>query len=136
MKYKVGEKKNNKVEIEFTIDAKEWEEAVENAYQKNKGKYKKEGFRQGKVPRKVLEQTYGEYLFYEDAFNDCCPVYYSQMLNKEKALEPVEYPEVDIKKISKDGVTFTATVTVMPEINLGNYKGITIKKDRAKVKDS
>lgn len=136
MKYKVGEKKNNKVEIEFTIDAKEWEEAVENAYQKNKGKYKKEGFRQGKVPRKVLEQTYGEYLFYEDAFNDCCPVYYSQMLNKEKALEPVEYPEVDIKKISKDGVTFTATVTVMPEINLGNYKGITIKKESAKVKDS
>ena len=57
MKYTLGEKKDGKITIEFTLDAKEWENEIENAYQKNKGKYKKEGFRQGKVPRKVLENT-------------------------------------------------------------------------------
>ena len=51
MKYTVGEKKDGKISIEFTLDAKEWENEIENAYQKNKGKYKKEGFRTGKVPR-------------------------------------------------------------------------------------
>lgn len=133
MKYEVGEKKEGKITITFTLDAKEWESEVEKAYQKNKGKYKKEGFRQGKVPRKVLEQTYGDYLFYEDAFNDCCPIYYGEMLSKEPEIYPVEYPLVDIKSIGKEGVVFTATVTVMPEVKLGKYKGLTIKKEEAKV---
>ena len=133
MNYKVNEKKDGKVTIEFTLDAKEWEAEVEKAYQKNKGKYKKEGFRQGKVPRRVLEQTYGEYLFYEDAFNDCCPIYYSEMLKKEPEIYPVEYPLVDIKKIGKEGIVFTATVTVMPEVKLGAYKGLKIKKTEVKV---
>ncbi|MBQ7452913.1 MAG: trigger factor [Clostridia bacterium] len=133
MKYTVGEKKNNEIIVEFTLDEKEWEAEVEQAYQKNKGKYKKEGFRQGKVPRKVLEQTYGEYLFYEDAFNDCCATYYSQMLAKEPAIYPVDYPEVDIKKISNKGVVFTAKITVMPEVTLGQYKGLTIKKEKQTV---
>lgn len=136
MKYEVGEKKEGKITITFTLNNKEWEEEVEKTYQKNKGKYKKEGFRQGKVPRKVLEQTYGEYLFYEDAFNDCCPIFYSQMLAKEPEIYPVEYPVVDIKSIGKDGVVFTATVTVMPEVKLGQYKGLTIKKEKAKVTEA
>lgn len=133
MNYKVGEKKENKIVIEFSLDAQEWENEVQKAYEKNKGKYKKEGFRQGKVPRKVLEQTYGEYLFYEDAFNECCPIYYGQMLDKETEIFPVDYPDISITSISKDGVKFKATVTVMPEIKLGEYKGITIKKDKVKI---
>lgn len=128
MKYKVGERKENTIEVEFTLDAKEWEQEVEKAYQKNKGKYKKEGFRQGKVPRKVLEQTYGEYLFYEDAFNDCCPIYYGQMLDKEKKIFPVDYPDVSIKSIDDKGVVFVAKITVYPEVTIGEYKGIVIKK--------
>ena len=67
MTYKVGEKKEGKLVVDFKLDRKEWEAEVEKAYQKNKGKYKLDGFRQGKIPRKVLENTYGEYLFYEDA---------------------------------------------------------------------
>lgn len=133
MKYKVGERKENTIEVEFTLDAKEWEQEVEKAYQKNKGKYKKEGFRQGKVPRKVLEQTYGEYLFYEDAFNDCCPIYYGQMLDKEKKIFPVDYPDVSIKSIDDKGVVFVAKITVYPEVTIGEYKGIVIKKAKSTV---
>ena len=72
MTYKIGEKKDGKLTVEFKLNAEEWEAEVEQAYQKNKGKYKLDGFRQGKIPRKVLEKTYGEYLFYEDALNSVC----------------------------------------------------------------
>ena len=133
MKYTIGEKKNNEIIIEFSLDEKEWEAEVEKAYQKNKGKYKKEGFRQGKVPRKVLEQTFGKTLFYEDAFNDCCAEYYSNALAEHEEIYPVDYPEIDIKSVSEKGVVFTAKITVMPEITLGTYKGLTIAKEKCTV---
>lgn len=129
MNYTRQEKKNGAIKIDFVLSAKEWEADVENAYQKNKGKYKKEGFRQGKVPRKVLESIYGEFLFYEDAFNDAFPTYFSKVLMKEKDIVPVDYPDVKIEKIDKDGVKFTATVILLPEFKLGRYKGISIEKD-------
>ena len=136
MKYTIGEKKKGQVTIEFVLDAKDWEAEVEKAYQKHKGEYKKEGFRQGKVPRKVLEQTYGEDVFYEDAFNDSFEEIYTNMLSKEKELFPVDYPAVAVSKIGKDGVTFTATVTLLPEVKLGAYTGIEITKNSAKATEA
>ena len=64
MKYTKKELKNNKFEVALDLDAKEWEEAVEQAYQKNKGKFSVQGFRKGHVPRKVFEKTYCEGVFY------------------------------------------------------------------------
>ena len=132
MKYTIGEKKNGQVTITFTLDQKEWAQDVEAAYQKHKGEYKKEGFRQGKVPRKVLEQTYGETMFFEDAFNDSFPSYYTKMLDKEKQLFPVDYPQIGLEKMDATGVIFTATVTLLPEVTLGEYKGIEVTKKSAK----
>ena len=136
MKYTRGEKKDGKIVVEFSLNEKEWEAEVENAYQLNKGKYKKEGFRQGKVPRRVLEQTYGEYLFYEDAFNESFPKYYHEMLDKETDIFPVDYPEVDIKSFTKKGVVFTATITLLPEVKLGDYKGIEVKQKKVSVTEA
>jgi len=136
MKYTRGEKKDGKIVVEFTLDAKEWENEIENAYQNNKGKYKKEGFRQGKVPRKVLEQTYGEFLFWEDAFNESFPKYYTEMLDKETDIFPVDYPEVDVKSFTKEGVVFTATITLLPEVKLGDYKGIEVKQKKVTVTEA
>lgn len=136
MKYTRGEKKDGKIVVEFTLDAKEWENEIENAYQNNKGKYKKEGFRQGKVPRKVLEQTYGEFLFWEDAFNECFPKYYTEMLDKETDIFPVDFPEVDVKSFTKEGVVFTATVTLLPEVKLGDYKGLEVKQKKVTVTEA
>lgn len=133
MKYTRSEKKDGKIVVEFTLDAKEWEQEIENAYQNNRGKYKKEGFRQGKVPRKVLEQTYGEFLFWEDAFNESFPKYYTQMLDKETDIFPVDYPEIDVKSFTRDGVVFTATITLLPEVKLGDYKGIEVKQKKVTV---
>jgi len=136
MKYKVNEKKNGQVVVDFELDAKEWALEVEKAYQKHKGEYKKQGFRQGKVPRKVLEQTYGEFMFYEDAFNDCFPEYYSKMLKKEKELYPVDYPQISVEKMDEKGVKFSATITLLPEVTLGAYTGIEITKKSAKATDA
>ena len=133
MKYTVGEKKDGKVVVTFNLTAKEWEDEVEAAYQKNKNKYKLQGFRQGKVPRKVIEQTYGEYVFYEDAFNDACPRLYSEMLDKEKELFPVSYPDIEVKEFTDKGVVFTATITLLPDVELGDYKNIKVEKKAVKV---
>ena len=84
MKYVRNEKKDDVISVQFELDAKEWETEVENAYKKHKGQYKKEGFRNGNVPRAILEKQYGENLFYEDALNDSFGKYYAEMLTKEK----------------------------------------------------
>lgn len=136
MKYTVGEKKQGKVTVKFTMTADEWEQQVEKAYQKNKGKYKVEGFRQGKVPRKMLEQMYGEYMFYEDAFNDYCPKAYQEMLDKETQLFPVDYPEIEVQSFTEKGVEFTATITLLPEVTLGKYNGIKVEPKEVKVTDA
>jgi trigger factor len=84
----------------------------------------------------VLEQTYGEYMFYEDAFNDCCPRLYQEMLDKETSIFPVDYPDIEVKSFTKDGVVFTATITLLPEVTLGDYKGIKVEKKAIKVTEA
>lgn len=135
MTYKIGEKKDGKLTVEFKLNAEEWEAEVEKAYQKNKGKYKIDGFRQGKIPRKVLEKTYGEYLFYEDALNEVCDRTFFEFLEKEKDVQAVDYPEVSVKNLSKEGVEWVATITLMPEVELGKYDGLEVKKDKVSVTD-
>ena len=117
MKYTKKELKNNKFEVALDLDAKEWEEAVEQAYQKNKGKFSVQGFRKGHVPRKVLEKTYGEGVFYEDAIDGCFYRYYFEVLNKEKEIQPVAAPEIDIKEISKDGIKLIITIQAKPDVH-------------------
>lgn len=136
MKYKV-ESKKGQVVIKFSIDANEWESAIESVYQKTKGKYSHVGFRKGHVPRKVLENVYGKGFFYEDAFNDVFPKYYYEVLDKETQIYPVDRPDVDVQSISDKGVDFSATVTVKPEVELGQYKGLKIEKkvETVKAKD-
>ena len=70
MSYKLLEKNGEEVKIEIKLNAKEFEECVEGAYQKTKDKYSVQGFRKGKVPRSMIEKNYGETVFYEDAINE------------------------------------------------------------------
>ena len=136
MKYTLSEKKNDELTITITITEKEWAEDIETAYQKNKGKYKMEGFRAGKVPRAMIEKLYGPEVFYEDAFNDCFPKYYTQVLKKEKSLSPIDYPEVAVTEMSEKGVTYTAKIVVLPEFKVEKYSGIKIEKGKVEVKKS
>ncbi len=128
----------NVVGFEFSVSAEEFEKAIEKAYRKNVGKISLQGFRKGKAPRQLIEKFYGKEIFYEDAINIVLPDAYEKAI-KENDVQPVDQPEIDIKgEISKeDGVTFTAKVTVKPEFEMGEYKGVeatkvsyrTLKKD-------
>lgn len=135
MKYtfEIGKKSTVKITIDLT--AKEWNEAINAAYEKTKGRYSMPGFRKGKVPKKVLETAYGAGVFYEDAINYAFPKYYGEVLDKEPSIEAVASPEIDIKKISEKGISMVAIVPVKPEVKLGEYKGITFKKNVYNVKD-
>ena len=133
MTYKIGEKKDGKLTVDFKLNADEWEAEIEKAYQKNKGKYKLDGFRQGKIPRKVLEKTYGEFLFYEDALNTVCDRTFFEMLEKETDIHAVDYPDISVKNVGKEGVEWVATITLVPEVTLGKYTGIEVSKSKVSV---
>lgn len=133
MKYNRLEKQNDEIKVQFELDAKEWEAEVETAYKNHKSHYKKEGFRNGNVPRAILEKQYGENLFYEDALNDSFGKFYAEMLSKETDIYPVDYPRLTVEKIDKTGVKFTAIIDCMPEFKVENYKGIQIKKNKVSV---
>ena len=133
MTYKVNEKKDGKITVDFSLNKDEWEAEVQKAYEKNKGKYKLDGFRQGKIPRKVLEKTYGEFLFYEDALNSVCDNSFFEMLEKEKDIHAVDYPDISVTSVSKDGVSWVATITLVPDVELGKYEGIEVEKSKVSV---
>ena len=135
MKYTFESGKKSTVKITIDLTAKEWNEAINAAYERTKGKYSVPGFRKGKVPKKVLESTYGAGIFYEDAINYAFPKYYGEVLDKEPTIEPVANPDIDIKKISEKGLSMVAVVPVKPEVMLGEYKGITFKKNVYNVED-
>ena len=135
MTYKIGEKKDGKLTVEFKLNETEWEAEIEKAYQKNKGKYKLDGFRQGKIPRKVLEKTYGEFLFYEDALNSVCDESFYEFIEKETDVQAVDYPEISVKSITKEGVEWVATITLLPEVVLGKIDGLNVEKTKVSVSE-
>lgn len=127
-KSKIENVEKNVVSFEFKVDAAKFENAVEQAYKKNRSKINIQGFRKGKAPRAIIENYYGKEVFYEDAVNIVLPEAYDEFI-KENEVDAVSQPEIDIKEISKEnGVTFTAKVTVKPEVKLGTYKGVEVKK--------
>ena len=125
----------NELKIELTIEAEKFEEAINNVYNKNAKYFTIPGFRKGKAPIKMVEKQYGVQIFYEDAFNEVAPIAMEEAV-KENNLEVVSRPEIDIKQMEKGkDLIFTATVQTKPEVKLGKYKGIEIKKIEYKVED-
>ncbi|MDY6023946.1 MAG: trigger factor [Candidatus Borkfalkiaceae bacterium] len=136
MKYTFEKTEKSTVKITINLEEKEWNEAIDAAYEKVKGKYSMPGFRKGKVPKKVLESAYGAGVFYEEAINIAFPKYYEEVLDKEPSIEAVARPDIDIKDISEKGISMIAEVAVKPEVKLGEYKGITFKKVEYNVKEA
>ena len=119
----------NVVSFEFTLSAEEFEKAIEKAYRKNVGKIAVQGFRKGKAPRQIIERYYGKEIFYEDAINIALPDAYDKAI-AENGVQPVDQPEIDIKGeiVKGSDIVFTAKVTVKPEFEMGEYKGISAEK--------
>ncbi len=118
----------NKYELEVEVSAEQFEEAIQKVYLKNKASINIAGFRPGKAPRKVIEKTYGEAVFYEDAINS---IYADVMEDAVRTaeLEIVCAPEVEVTEVSKEtGVKFKAVCTVKPTVAIEGYKGIKVAK--------
>ena len=135
MKYTFEKGEKSTVKFTINITAKEWAESIDAAYEKTKGKYSLPGFRKGKVPKKVLETAYGEGIFYDEAINIAYPKYFSEILEKEKEIEMIASPDVNVKDLSAKGLVLEVIAPVKPEVKIGAYKGIKMDKIEYNVKD-
>ena len=129
MNVKVEKTENkNEVKLTFNIEAEKFEEAMKKVYAKTAKYFNIPGFRKGKAPMQLVERQYGSAIFYEDAFNELVPDIYDEAI-KENKIEAVSKPNIDIVQMEKGKeLIFTATVETKPEVELGKYKGIEIKK--------
>ena len=128
MKAELVKKEGNKVTLKITVDNNKFEEAVNKAYNKTKGKYNIPGFRKGKAPKVVIETQYGKGVFYNDAIDMLFPEVYPEAI-KELNIDPIDRPDLDIEELSKDnGLVMVVNVEVKPEFELGAFKGIEISK--------
>ena len=129
-------KEKTAVKISFEVSAEVLETGLAFAYNKHKNEIALPGFRKGKVPRKIVEKQFGEGFFYEDAINHIFPENYMAAI-KELGLDVVSAPVLDIEYIeSGKGAKFICDVTVKPEVELGQYKGLTVEKVSAEVTDT
>ncbi len=137
MSIKIEKTENkNEVKLEFTIEAAKFDEAIKTVYSKNAKYFNIPGFRKGKAPMNIVERYYGDEIFYEDAFNEVVPEVYEKEL-KENNIEAVSRPDLDVKQIGKgQDLIFTAVVQTKPEVKLGKYKGIELKKVEYNVSDA
>ena len=135
----------SQVKLTFDITEEQLETAMSAAYHKNVKRYSIPGFRKGKAPRSVIENMYGKLVFFEDAFESIWPSIVDTAI-VENNIDAVDNPQIDIEAVrsfSTEGVElpegiavrFTATVPVMPEVELGEYKGIEAHKHEYTVTD-
>ncbi len=121
-------KENGVAEFTLTIATADFNGALDSSFKKNVKKITVPGFRKGKAPRKLIEKTYGEGVFYEDAIDMVFPKAYEEAV-KELDLTPVDSPSVDIKEIGEGkDLVIDVKVTLKPEFELGEYKGIKLKE--------
>ena len=123
----------NELKLEFTIESSIFEEGIKKVYQKSARYFNIPGFRKGKAPLARVEKVYGSQIFYEDAFNEVVPEIFDKEV-KENNLEVVSRPEISIVQMEKGkDLLFTAIVQTKPDVKLGKYKGVEIKKIEHKV---
>lgn len=124
---------SNKVKLSFDIDAAKFDEVMGKAYIKVRGQVAIPGFRKGHAPRKMIENMYGEGIFYDEAFELIFDEVYGPAIDENK-LEVVDRPQVDIQQIGTGkNLQFTCEVFVKPDVTLGEYKGVEVKKEHTLV---
>ncbi|MBQ2675777.1 MAG: trigger factor [Clostridia bacterium] len=127
----------NRYELAIAIDAETFANAVMKVYRKNVKDITVPGFRKGKAPKSIIEKMYGENVFYEDALNEL----YGPAIDEAAEAAGVEIVDTknidfDLKTIGKEGVEFTVKVTVKPEVEIGEYKGLKAEKPACEATDA
>ena len=128
MSVQVETLEKNLAKLTVEVSAEDFKDAMKKAFNKNKNRFNIPGFRRGKAPQAMIEKMYGEGVFYEDAADEAINATCMEAMN-ESGLEIVSRPEIAIEQIVKDKpFIYTATVAVKPEVTLGEYKGVEVKK--------
>ena len=128
-------KEGNDAKFTMVFTGEEFENAVVNAYKNNKDRFEIKGFRKGKAPRKMIENTYGEDIFYDEALNDLLQSGYPAALN-ELELEVIDQPKLNLGELKKgEDVEITATVACFPEVEAKDYFGLEVEKIEHEVTD-
>lgn len=126
---------NNLAKFEFEVAYDEFEKAINKVYNKNKNRYRLDGFRKGHVPRRILEKMYGPEIFYDEAIQIVFPEPYQKAV-EELGLEVIDQPNVDLNDIEKGkDITFKVDVETKPHPVLGDYDKIIIEEVDANVTD-
>lgn len=120
----------HEIEIKLTT---EWEKCLDDAFKKKVKETKVDGFRKGACPKDIFIKRFGIESLYMDAVDEAVAVGYKKALEDNKDINPVIEPKVDIKNISAKEIEFKFTIITEPEITLGDYKNLGIKKEEAKV---
>ncbi len=124
------------VELQFSIDAETFKAAVNNAFKREGKKYAIPGFRKGKAPRHMIEKMYGSDIFHYDAVNDLFPEAYEAAV-KEAKIDVGGRPDPEVVSMSEaDGVVLKVKVAVKPEVELGEYAGLTVTKEAKNVNEA
>lgn len=126
---------NNLAKFEFEVAYDEFEKAINKVYNKNKNRYRLDGFRKGHVPRRILEKMYGPEIFYDEAIQIVFPKPYQKAV-EELGLEVIDQPNVDLDDIEKGkDITFKVDVETKPHPVLGDYDKMIIEEVDANVTD-
>ena len=127
------EKSKNLKEVVIKIEGKEWEDALDKAFKKANLKAKIDGFRPGKAPKAVYLKHYGIESLFMEASNYCVESAYNKMIEANKKLEIVAQPVLDIKSIDEKYIEYVFTLTLRPEVKLGKYTSLNVKKEKVTV---
>ena len=127
------EKNKNLKEIVIKIEGEAWEKALDKAFKVANAKAKIDGFRPGKAPKNVFLKQYGIESLFMDASNYCVEDAYNKMIEENKDLQIAAQPVLDIRSIDEKYIEYVFTITLKPEVKLGKYKGLNVKKEAVKV---
>lgn len=125
----------NDGKLTFEIQPDKIKEGLDIAFNKVKKSLNVPGFRKGRVPRQIFNKMYGEEALYQDALNALLPEAYASAVSESK-IKPVSQPEINVESMEKDSAwVLSAKVTVEPEVELGEYKGLEVMKHSTDVSD-
>lgn len=127
------EKNKNLKEVSIKIEGKEWEEALDKAFKKINATKTIDGFRKGKAPKNIFLKKYGVESLFMEASNLCVDSAYKKMIDENSKLEIAAQPILDIRSIDEKHIEYVFTLTLKPEVKLGKYKDLDVKKESVKV---
>ena len=123
----------NERKINVKIEGEKWQKALDKAFEKANKKAKIDGFRPGKAPKEIFLKRYGIESLFMDAGDLVLEEAYMEMIQNNMDAEIIAQPDIELKAVDENGIEFEFTLTLRPEVKLGKYKGLKVKREKVEV---